>query len=111
MGVKSKALGIEPKKTFGKKRTTNDEELKYLNKVKSLELGCFVCGSRNTQLHHIKNSSSDKKNHYEILPLCSSHHTGKELSPHGTPQKFREAYPLDMQKEFAKAIYERVENE
>jgi len=94
----------KPKKVKKSKRITNDDELKYLNWAKQQMIPCFVCGSYDTQLHHIKERSSDVKNHYEIIPLCIQHHLGNEMSPHGTSRKFREMYPIAGQREYAKKI-------
>ena len=52
------------------KRIATDDEVEYLNWMKSRNERCFVCGSSNTELHHIKHKSTDQKNHYEVLPLC-----------------------------------------
>lgn len=128
MGIKSQALGISKERlpfgkrpnkgSFGKKRTAikpkriaTDEELKYLKWIKSQDLECFVCGSSNVVLHHIKEKSTDKKNHKRLLPLCINHHTGEVFSPHGTPILWRKQYTIGRQNRVADEIYKRYERE
>ena len=105
---------IKPKKesTFGKKKSifkkksrVEQNDLDYLKWAKQQPLECFVCGNNQTQLHHIKKNSTDKKNHKELLPLCVEHHLGNVLSPHGTPSKFRETYTMEVQRQSAKDLY------
>jgi len=57
--------------------------------------------------HHIKEASSDKKNHLELLPLCGNkcHKLGTVLSAHGTPKKFKSVFPIDVQRKYARDIY------
>ena len=81
--------------------------LAWLHEVKQPE--CFACGKTNgIELHHIKEASSDKKDDRLVIPLCGveCHRLGSVLSAHGTPKKFRDTFPLDMQKEYAMALYE-----
>ena len=76
-----------------------------------MDLPCFCCGEYGSiELHHIKECSSDKKIHSEVLPLCGDkcHRLGTELSAHGTPRKFREVFPLEVQRNFAKMLHKRV---
>jgi hypothetical protein len=94
----------KPKKKKRSKRITTDEELDYLRWFKEQKFRCFVCGSPNTESHHIKERSSDKKNHYELLPLCWEHHHGSVLSPHGTPHTWRNNFTMEEQREFSKQL-------
>lgn len=127
MGVKSKALGTEKIPTFGKtskgsfgkkktkwnnkgtKRKTTDKELEYLNWCKEQDLKCIVCNSNNTQLHHIKRNSSDKKDHTKIIPLCLEHHIGNKISPHGAKENFFKRYPWEWQKRYSETLYKKYE--
>lgn len=90
----------------GYKRITTDDELKYLNWLKRQNIGCLVCNSKDTEIHHIKERSTDKKNHYEVLILCKKHHTGREISPHGNKKEFFRQYPIEYQKTIAKHLLE-----
>ncbi len=68
---------------------------------------CFVCGTfLGIEFHHIKEHSTDKRIDSIAMPLCWYHHHGYELSPHGTPVKFREVYPMELQLKFAADMYE-----
>jgi hypothetical protein len=92
------------KKTAVKNRATTDE-LEYLTWFSIKDLECFACGTlKGVKGHHIKENSCDKKQHFKILPLCEIHHTGTELSPHGTPKKFRQTYPMKVQNDYADKI-------
>lgn len=82
-------------------------EQKYLTWLQSqYHYRCFVCGGYWSDWHHIKFKSTDKKIHTKLLPLCKKHHTGNELSPHGTPKKWRETYTMEEQNRLADKIYE-----
>ena len=88
-----------------KKSLATDEDRKYLQWFKEQGFSCMICGSLETESHHVKEFSSDKKNHKELLPLCREHHTGKKLSPHGTSRLFRKHYPIEKQREIASGYY------
>jgi 5-methylcytosine-specific restriction endonuclease McrA len=107
--------------TFGKKKSRlkkkslknqlSQEERDYLDWLQKREHSvCFVCGKRDfsddLEWHHVKKSSSDKKNHFRLIPLCGSkHHRNGELSPHGGAKKFRETFSYEMQLEYAAGIH------
>ena len=107
--------------TFGKKKSClkkkskksllTKEEQDYLTWLQGRENSvCFVCGKRNfnddLEWHHVKNSSSDKKNHFRLIPLCGSkHHRNGELSPHGGARKFRETFTYEEQLFYAAKIH------
>lgn len=81
------------------------EYLDWLNDNRDM-FTCLVCGtSKAIEFHHVKNKSTDKKDHTRLIPLCMEHHRYSDLSPHGGANKFRETYPLEMQLKFAKAIH------
>jgi len=95
------------KKPMVKKRITTDDELHYINYSKEQNYLCFVCGTKKSiELHHVKRDSTSKKDHTKIIPLCYNHHHGQELSPHGTPSKFRETFLMEVQEEYAAQLYE-----
>ena len=56
--------------------------------------------------HHVKNSSSDKKNHFRLIPLCGHlHHRNGDLSPHGNAKRWRETFSLEVQLSYAAEIH------
>jgi len=80
----------------------------YLSYLHTQNLKCFCCsGNDKIELHHIKESSSDAKNDRSVIPLCGDkcHRLGLELSAHGTPRKFKAAFPIEEQKLFALKLY------
>ncbi len=107
--------------TFGKKKSClnkkskknllTKEEQDYLTWLQGREnTVCFVCGKRNfnddIEWHHVKNSSSDKKNHFRLIPLCGHlHHRNGDLSPHGNAKKWRETFSLEVQLIYAARIH------
>ena len=107
--------------TFGKKKSClkkkskksllTKEEQDYLTWLQGRENSvCFVCGKRkfndDLEWHHVKNSSSDKKNHFRLIPLCGHlHHRNGDLSPHGNAKRWRETFTLEMQLIYATEIH------
>ena len=107
--------------TFGKKKSClkkkskksllTKEEQDYLTWLQGRENSvCFVCGKRNfnddLEWHHVKNSSSDKKNHFRLISLCGHlPHRNGDLSPHGNAKRWRETFTLEMQMEYATEIH------
>ena len=91
----------------GSKNITNQDKA-YLKWLQSYNCGCFVCGGFDCiEWHHVKEFSSDKKNHKRLIPLCGieHHRLGSELSAHGTPKKWRETFSMKKQNDFADNIY------
>ena len=87
-------------------------ERSYLEWLQHLYVGCFHCGGHNMiEWHHIKERSTDKKNHTALLPLCKECHTGNKFSPHGTPRKWREVYPIEVQNIAGSIIYGKFQDE
>lgn len=102
---------IKPKPSMKNIKVIDHVGLEYLGKLKRLDLPCFCCGAFGSiELHHVKEVSSDEKNHKRVLPLCGEkcHRTGAELSAHGTPKKFREAFPMEVQIEYADKLFKTV---
>lgn len=80
----------------------------YLEWLHNSLIPCFVCGSQQRlEAHHVKRDSSDKRDDDKVLMLCYNHHHGLELSPHGTPNEFRDIYPIQYQLKIAKLQYKR----
>ena len=72
------------------------KEKKHLALVQSL--GCLIC-QQPAICHHIRNRGDGKgnigfgnrANHYEVIPLCASHHVGA-FSIHNTKRQFEAMY-------------------
>jgi hypothetical protein len=98
-------------KKKSKKSLLTKEEQDYLTWLQGRENSvCFVCGKRNfnddLEWHHVKKSSSDKKNHFRLIPLCGHlHHRNGDLSPHGNAKRWRETFSLEMQLIYAAEIH------
>jgi len=102
--IKDKAVStFNRKNPIKKKTTTTTEEREYLSWLQTIEANCMVCNKNADHWHHVKLNSTDKKNHFELIPLCIDHHVGNELSPHGTPKKWRQKFSMEGQ--LAKAYY------
>lgn len=86
------------------------EYLRWLHEVE--QPCCLVCKSYvGVQMHHVKESSSDKRNDNEVIPLCYNHHLGEEFSVHGTARKFKQEYPLEYQLFVADSLYFKYKRE
>ena len=82
------------------------KDKKYLAWLRNSDQTCFVCGSyMGLEAHHMKENSTSKRTDEKVLVLCTEHHVGTEFSPHGTPRKFREKYPIDYQERVAARKY------
>lgn len=111
--LKKKKVSTFGKKNILKKKSQNlsNDEKDFLNWLQIREnTVCFVCGKNDfydkIEWHHIKNSSSDKKNHFRLIPLCGSkHHRNGDLSPHGNAKKWKETYSLEVQLMCAAGIH------
>lgn len=98
-----------------KSNIVSKEDREYMDWLHKEEQGynyhCFVCGNNNssdtTEWHHVKERSGDIKDHKRQIPLCGNEHhrLGTVLSAHGTPKKFRETYPMEVQYKYAEKIY------
>ncbi|HIC43857.1 MAG TPA: hypothetical protein EYO73_06085 [Sulfurimonas sp.] len=112
-------FGKGPSKgSFGKERLiikskpkVKVEELSYLQWLhEDAQLHtsfCMVCNRPVQDWHHVKLTSTDKKNHKRLIPLCKAHHVGNALSPHGTPALWRETYSMSRQNKIADEVYNR----
>jgi len=105
----------KPLKKKSDKNLATPEEKEFMDWIREdsqyLRYPCFVCGKHNPndpiKWHHVKLYSSDKKNHKRLIPLCDveHHRLGKEISPHGTPKKWRETYSMEEQNAFADKVW------
>ena len=105
------------KKKSSKNVLTLEERayLNHLDSVRDIAL-CFVCGKNRAddpiEWHHVKNRSSDKKNHFRLIPLCGKkHHRNGDISPHGNAKKWRDLYSYEEQLLYAAKIHLRYLNE
>jgi hypothetical protein len=77
------------------------KEKKHLALVSSL--GCLIC-QRPAICHHIRNRGDGKGNigfgqrasHYEVIPLCPSHHLGA-FSIHNCKEQFEARYGTEQE--------------
>jgi len=100
------------KKAIKPKRNTNDAEKAYLDYLQTrTDAKCMVCGVPVEHWHHVKEYSTDKKDHTSLIPLCQLHHVGELLSPHGTPKEWRKRYSMKFQKMVALKYYLEYKSE
>lgn len=89
-----------------KKPKITKEEKDYLDWLQNRATTCWYCGTPyNIEWHHIKLKSTDKKDHKRLIPLCTEHHKGNKISPHGTPTKWREKFTIEEQNRYADRFY------
>lgn len=93
--------------SWNKKKGISEMEKTYLNWFVNQSMSCIVCGTHSmVQGHHVKERSTDRKNHFQMIPLCSEHHTGNKISPHGAKKAFFELFPIEAQRKIADRILE-----
>lgn len=100
-----KAKSSLKRSSFKRKRITDDSELEYLNWLQTQDAECMVCKAPAQHFHHVKEYSTDKKDHTSLIPLCQFHHVGETLSPHGTPKLWRNTYSMKYQRMVALKWY------
>ena len=84
----------------------------YLSWFHNQGFTCMVCNNPQIEAHHVKLHSSDVKNDHELLPICEWHHKySPEISPHGAPNRWRETYPIELQREYAQKLYNEYKGE
>lgn len=94
--------------SWNKKIRITKEEKTYLKWFAHQSLGCIVCGTHlMIQGHHVKERSTDRKNHFQLIPLCKEHHTGNKISPHGAKKAFFNMFPIEDQRTIAFVIYNK----
>lgn len=94
--------------SWNKKTGITKEEKTYLEWFAQQSLSCIVCGTHfMIQGHHVKERSTDRKNHFQLIPLCSEHHTGNKISPHGAKKAFFNMFPIEAQRTIAFVIYNK----
>ena len=102
LGYKVTDLRIVPK------HVAEPKYIKYFHEV--LQPPCFVCGGFiGIEFHHVKEHSTDERIDSIGMALCHEHHHGTVLSPHGTPVKFKEVYPMSVQFKNAAIMYTNYE--
>ncbi len=102
------AARIKPKFDGSNQKEISAEDKNYLEWLQMQVYPCFVCGGFNgIEWHHVKEVSSDTKNHKRLIALCGveHHRLGQTLSAHGTPKKWRDTYSMEEQNEAADKIY------
>ena len=108
-------IGLSKKAQTSRKEPLKQNQTKdsaFLSWMHSQGYGCIVCNNPQIELHHVKEHSSDVKNDHEVLTLCEFHHKySNYLSPHGSPKKWREVYPIEVQRAMAQKYYEEYKNE
>ena len=112
---KVKTFGVN--KSFIKKKSTKHlattHEKAYLSWLHVQEVPCFICEKmgNNIEWHHVKEHSSDKKNHLSLIPLCGNEcHRLGSYSVHGNPRWFRDTFPIEAQREVANIFYKEFRN-
>lgn len=104
-----KKTRLKPKPSMKNKPKISSQEKRYLSwlQTQNGNVKCFVCGTNNgIEFHHIKNKSTDKKNHKKLIPLCYEHHRTGTPSPHNTPKLFRDMFPIEEQEVVADKLFE-----
>lgn len=98
---------------WNKKPKITNEDKKYLNWLQNQNYPCFVCYTYSkVEWHHVKNKSTDKKQHDRLIPLCDIHHRiSAELSAHGNPKNWRQTFSLQEQLDYSKMIHDEYLNE
>ena len=93
-----------------KKRPTVEEK-KYISQV--ADYGCVACHQDGlnvpAEIHHIRKHTGIglRPSHFNILPLCASHHRTGKISVHLGKKAFEEKYGTEEQLE--KKLRERLE--
>jgi len=108
MGTKINHNRLRPKPSMKNKKKITQDDKDYLEWLQNQNYVCFVCGKQNgIEWHHVKEYSTDKKNHKRLIPLCGiDHHRLGDLSPHGNPKRWRETFDMVLQNDFADEIYD-----
>ena len=95
---------------MAKKRPTVEEK-KYISQV--ADYGCVACHQDGlnvpAEIHHIRKHTGIglRPSHFNILPLCASHHRTGKISVHLGKKAFEEKYGTEEQLE--KKLRERLE--
>ncbi len=85
---------------MAKKRPTVAEK-KYMNEVSNY--GCIACQIdgivKPAEIHHIRKHTGMglRPSHFDILPLCASHHRTGKISVHLGKKAFIEKYGTEQQ--------------
>ena len=93
------------------KKRPNKVEREWMTKVASY--GCIACEIDGllspAEIHHIRKHTGMglRPSHFNILPLCASHHRTGKISVHLGKQAFEDRY--GKQEDLAKKVRERIE--
>lgn len=101
---------LKPKVSQKNKPKITQDEKEYLNWLDQMRgsIPCVICNTfKNIEYHHVKNRSTDKKDHKRLIALCMDHHRYNKLSPHNGPRLFRSTYPVEVQNKIADELYQR----
>jgi hypothetical protein len=100
LGLKQPKPAKGPRKPIPKQSTKRKAYLTSQARVEGLahmekvaQMGCFVCGARQVEVHHFLHPKSD----FRVAPLCPPHHR-REFGPgsyHYSPAAFRELHGTD----------------
>ena len=97
---------------MAKKKVATKAEREHLRLV--AQINCLIC-QRPAICHHIRNLGdgkgnigiSQRANHYQTIPLCPDHHTGK-FSIHNCKQEFEAMYGTEH--EMLRKTLKEIEN-
>ena len=95
---------------MAKKRPTVEEK-KYMSQV--ADYGCIACHQDGlnvpAEIHHIRKHTGMglRPSHFNILPLCASHHRTGKISVHLGKKAFESKYGTEEQ--LQKQLRERIE--
>ena len=65
---------------------------------------CYVCGSKNIEVHHL-DAGAKGRSDKNVICLCPEHHRG-DFSPHGSRSiDFYKRYPRDTLQTFADILF------
>lgn len=92
------------------KKVANKEEREYMAKV--ADHGCIACEIdglvRPAEIHHVRNHTGMglRPSHFDILPLCPTHHRTGKISVHLGKKAFIEKYGTE--EKLMKIVKERI---
>ena len=94
------------------KKRPNKAEREYMTKVAAY--GCIACEKdglvRPAEIHHIRNHTGMglRPSHFNIIPLCASHHRTGKISVHLNKNAFIDRYGTEQY--LQKKIKQRIED-
>jgi len=82
----------------------------YLKWLHSQNFGCLVCGNTQIEIHHLDHGNRGRADNKCVI-LCPECHRGSNLSPHGTPNKWKELYPNEILEDIADKLFNQYKGE